>query len=409
MISVGLQGNDGELVMPQQDDSHPSNGLFDDFEAYRTPTSADYRRVLTTGMVVLDTNVLLDLYRYNRQTRDDLLAVLIKIQTQLWVPRQVVTEFWAGRDLALMTRRDSTRDALTSLEKTARGSVDAVTNWAKSIGLDKSATTELTSVLENAYRHVRGTIEFHADDTGMASVRDTTTDPVIEALKRILAGRVGSALSDPDHAEAVREAERRAKEKIPPGYRDDGKPNGRGAGDYLLWEQTLREAQHREVDVLLVTRDVKEDWWRRTLSVTHGPRPELARELKARSGRRLFMTQPQDLLRLGREVLDVTVQDESVEQATRLERPIRRRHLAQARAQSIARADGVCENPNCASPPFSREASAKLLQVTFLQSLAEGGKDDPENMIVLCPNCRALWDYGRGRGGAQDGGGQVSS
>src|SRR5690242_11422468 len=36
------------------------------------------------------------------------------------------------------------------------------------------------------------------------------------------------------------------------------------AGDYLVWTQVLREARQRQCDVLLVTGDVKEDWWRRT-------------------------------------------------------------------------------------------------------------------------------------------------
>ena len=45
--------------------------LFDGFEGYRTPTSDDYRHLLTEGLVVPDTNVLLNLYRYNAQARGD--------------------------------------------------------------------------------------------------------------------------------------------------------------------------------------------------------------------------------------------------------------------------------------------------------------------------------------------------
>ncbi len=46
-------------------------GLYDGFEAYRTPTEVDYRRLLTSGLVVPDTNVFLNLYRYNDETRTD--------------------------------------------------------------------------------------------------------------------------------------------------------------------------------------------------------------------------------------------------------------------------------------------------------------------------------------------------
>jgi hypothetical protein len=44
-------------------DGEDLGGLFDGFEAYRTPAEEDYRTLLTGGLVVLDTNVLLNLYR----------------------------------------------------------------------------------------------------------------------------------------------------------------------------------------------------------------------------------------------------------------------------------------------------------------------------------------------------------
>jgi hypothetical protein len=38
----------------------PDLGLFSEFPGYRTPTDDDYRAVLEYGLVVLDTNVLLN-------------------------------------------------------------------------------------------------------------------------------------------------------------------------------------------------------------------------------------------------------------------------------------------------------------------------------------------------------------
>jgi hypothetical protein len=81
-------------------------GLFDGFEAYQTPTEADYRRLLTDGIVVPDANVLLNLYRYNEQTRNDLFLVLRALGDRLWVPHQVVVEFWRNREAVLQDPRD---------------------------------------------------------------------------------------------------------------------------------------------------------------------------------------------------------------------------------------------------------------------------------------------------------------
>jgi hypothetical protein len=50
--------------------------LFDDFGAFRTPTTDDFTSVLTHGLVAPDANVLLNLYRYTEQARGDLLRAL---------------------------------------------------------------------------------------------------------------------------------------------------------------------------------------------------------------------------------------------------------------------------------------------------------------------------------------------
>lgn len=61
-------------------------GLFDDFGAFRTPAGEDFTAVLTSGLVVPDANVLLNLYRYTEQARKDLLRALGALGDRLWVP-----------------------------------------------------------------------------------------------------------------------------------------------------------------------------------------------------------------------------------------------------------------------------------------------------------------------------------
>jgi hypothetical protein len=70
----------GEDVVVTSSSATAPRGLYDGFEAYRTPSDDDYRDLLTRGTVVVDTNVLLNLYRYNAQTRADLVAVLERLE-----------------------------------------------------------------------------------------------------------------------------------------------------------------------------------------------------------------------------------------------------------------------------------------------------------------------------------------
>jgi hypothetical protein len=84
--------------LPQRNDGVPDNfGMFDGFEGYRKPSAQQQRDALRTALVVVDANVLLNLYRYTATTRDDLFAVLSTVGDRLWVPHQVMREFWRNR------------------------------------------------------------------------------------------------------------------------------------------------------------------------------------------------------------------------------------------------------------------------------------------------------------------------
>jgi hypothetical protein len=100
---------------------------------------------------------------------------------------------------------------------------------------------------------------------------------------------------------------------------DKKKEDETAAGDFLVWEQTLVEAARRTVDVLFITGDVKEDWWREESGERRGPRLELVQELHARAGVRLFMLRPTSLLEHARKHLGVEVRPESVKDAERVE------------------------------------------------------------------------------------------
>ncbi|GAA0366048.1 hypothetical protein GCM10010151_64970 [Actinoallomurus spadix] len=75
--------------------------------------------------------------------------------------------------------------------------------------------------------------------------------------------------------------------------------------------------------------------------------------------------------------------------------PIR---LATARRAVLLRSEGRCENPRCARPaPDLNDHGRPLLEVDHVVGLADGGRDDPEQMIALCPNCHRVKTHGRTR------------
>lgn len=78
-----------------------AHGLFDGFEGYRSVTDDDLQAAVTGWLVVLDTNVLLHLYNYQGQALDDFMRVFEALGDRLFVPHQVLDEFWRNRSTVL--------------------------------------------------------------------------------------------------------------------------------------------------------------------------------------------------------------------------------------------------------------------------------------------------------------------
>lgn len=257
-------------------------GLFDGFEGYRILADADVEEALTTALVAVDANVLLNLYRYNAQTTDDLLAIFVKLGDRLVVPHQAVREFHRNRLAA--------------------------------IGNPEGAAQDLRS--DGSVRDAAG----EADPDGVRVDTPATQDRVLSRLAALLEERVLPRPPDEVWTDLVAEGQRRVDQQVPPGYLDadkaDTNPEG-AAGDFLVYRQACEEAVRRKLDLVVVTADEKEDWWWRHRSVAIGPRPEMVEEFFALSGgRRLLLLTPRGLLQRSA-VLDVQVSPDSLEDAAR--------------------------------------------------------------------------------------------
>ncbi len=301
-----------------RDGLRPPVGLFSGFEGYRTPTDSDYRAILTHGLVVPDANVLLNLYRYDDDAREALVAVLRALGDRLWVPHQVLVEFWRNRESVLRDPRD-VQKTVRDLGELRDRALRAFRTWANRVSLPEEQAARLSQPLSGAFAALTDNVNASDMDEAATFARDTGCDSVLMELEPVLLGRCGLPLSEDEHRAAVQEGLRRVAARLPPGYMDKKKEDDTSAGDFLVWEQTLLEACRRQVDVLFVTGDVKEDWWREESGERRGARLELVQEMQKRAGVRLLMLRPTSLLEHARRHLGVEVRPESVQEAERIE------------------------------------------------------------------------------------------
>ncbi|MFF0729925.1 PIN-like domain-containing protein [Streptomyces sp. NPDC004134] len=316
-------------------------GIFNCEDAYRTPTREDYSHLFTSGMIALDTNVLLNLYRSNEHTRRDTFSALRKLRERLWIPHQVLSEFWRNRDLPSVRghHNSKAKETRAALDKANRSVSDALDRWLRDVHLanDANAKEHLArskKAIERTLNEVKAYIQKQAEEDALKGDSTTQSDPVLTELDELLRGRIGEPYLKSALSAAILEAEKRAEKQVPPGYEDfKEKPVEKAAGDYLMWSQILEEAERRRSDVLLVTGDVKSDWWiPSTPYAPARPRTELTVELRNRADVQLFMVTPSQLLALANEVFNLRVDLRSVSDLERSE---------QARDRSRGYSDGV--------------------------------------------------------------------
>lgn len=296
--------------------------LYQGFEAYRTYTDDALRQALRTCMVAFDTNVLLNLYRYNAETRASIVDVMRALADRLWLPHQVLEEFWRNRERALADPLGQVQQTADELEKLRAAAVEQLSMWVNRAALTKEDALSVESSLNSAFADADALLDGLIDEAEVQRARNTQHDPVLSLLEPVLRGRVGLPMPATAYTEAVKEGNRRADAGEPPGFADAKKASRGGegaAGDYLVWEQLLDEATTRGVPVIFVTGDVKRDWWRFEGNSARGPRVELTREMRARCGQDLFMLRPDKLLELA-DAVAVSVRPGSVEDVERTTR-----------------------------------------------------------------------------------------
>lgn len=290
------------------------------------------------GLVVLDTNVLLNLYQYTPSARDDVLGALEKVKPRLWLPYQVGLEFVQGRHRVVAKRADDLKkgpqfvnqklqQAQKSVLEAAKHVQDLLVRYAQDTEAKEALQTEITGEAVNGLlkpwcdtllSHIETLKRQHDVLPGAPGSSDPVLPPVAELY--------GSRVAEPPGPGAIRERVTEAHtyrfpNQIPPGFSDGGKETAlQSAGDYLLWEEVIERA--RQLDsprlVLLVSADTKEDWYQPAEGGRSArPWPSLADEMRSRADADLRFETPQQFFQGIREFLDATIADATYEEIER--------------------------------------------------------------------------------------------
>ena len=255
-----------------------SPGLYDGFEGYRNPSSDDRDIAVQEWLVVLDTNVLLSLYSFQGSTLDDFVNVFEALGERLFVPHQVLDEFWRNRRTVLKQNQGRHRER-EEIEESFATITKTLHAWHRRV-VDRAAPPPKPALhaLSAASAEVGRLIDAKTSEAAVTTA-DTPTyeDRVLAKLGPLLEGRVGPAPSAEQLEKLMRTGRERLDKRIPPGYMDGGKSPDRAVGDYLVWFQTMQAANERGTGVLLVTATRKKTGGPRVPATSVSPARSLLR------------------------------------------------------------------------------------------------------------------------------------
>lgn len=299
-------------------------GLFPQYDQHK---SADYAAIWKNAIFVFDTNVLLNLYRYQTSTCEELLSVLAQLSERIWIPHHVALEFQRNRlkVIAGQGKRFSEIRNVIDISKTT------LSKEIEKLRLHKRHALINPDPLINGFEALTESFLSELDTLQQAQQTLTSPDPLKERIETLFNEKVGPAYTSQQDVDNLnKEAENRYKLKIPPGYKDEGKDkdgpdefihNGiiykRKYGDYIVWSQLLKKAEtYTPRKLIFITDDSKEDWWSQIDfegMKTTGPRPELIDEaIRIGKLESFLMYKPEGFLQYAKEFLQVKISENTL-------------------------------------------------------------------------------------------------
>lgn len=280
------------------------------FPGYYKKSDIELKGIWDNGIILFDTNVLLNLYRYSDTTRDTILDLIRKFADKIALPHQSALEYNRNRYEVIAEQEKAYKEFLDKIDQIQKD----LQSTSKPPFLSKKIDTELNSVFKDVRKEVEESIKKYCD-----FLKD---DPIFENLTEIFGGKISENFTKEELENIYKEGEIRYKSKIPPGFEDEKNKEGeRKYGDLVLWKQVIQIANKLKKDIILITDERKIDWWWKIKDGRNmGPRQELVEEIKNLAGVDFHMYSSERFLSYGQTYLKEKIDQKALEEIQAMKR-----------------------------------------------------------------------------------------
>lgn len=255
-------------------------------------------------LVVVDSCVLLDYYRYSSQTANSILSNLEYLGERVWIPNQVYIEFKRNYEHILGPNHNKYKNISNNIGTNVKDFENKISRLIKAY--DKYNFPKVKELGDKIKQHL---LNIDKDAKQYKEEIKSEMDLMSELLKsnKMLeyiegvknTGQVGPPLSPAKILSIVNEGEKRFALNLPPGYKDITKSevvkeNLKAEdpiapyGDLIVWKSLIEKAKQEDINIIFTTSDSKADWWEldKNKNIV-APREELLAEFKEETGGKL--------------------------------------------------------------------------------------------------------------------------
>lgn len=348
------------------------------FEEYFDLSEADFKELWESATFVFDTNALLSLFRDKKTTSDELIKIMTDLSERVWIPHQVACEFHKNK-LGVVIQNSKIyspiRSAVDAARKTAIDALGKVKQEFKHHPVMNG--TEAETYINKKFD------EFIADIDKKEKESPTRDyyNKVFEKLVSLLEGTTGEPYTQERMKEILSEGAERCSKQIPPGFVDyEEKKNeeeSRRLGDFIIWKQVIDFSLKNKKNIIFITDDVKDDWWRRVKGEMNGPRVELVKEFRDATASNFYMYTRYSFLKRAKDFLKLRISSKTIEDV-KIDYLANAKHASEVAAMIIKEIEesykdvkGKSESPSNDIERFNQTSQVALLLAGIAKEISE--------------------------------------
>jgi len=327
------------------------------FPGYFRPTPKEFEDLWSNGLIVLDTNILLHLFRYGEETRQEVLDILKALRPRVWIPYRVAFEFarrWRSVDAENRRAYEKLKSGIRKQGASLSGLFNDVARHQ--VINAEAERAKIDEFVENLCKSL--------DDASTSHPTVMEVESILEKIFEIIGDNVGEPPSIEIQAERAKTAQARYLDTIPPGYMDAKHKSGDDQyGDFYIWEEIIDIAARKKTPVIFITDDRKEDWILREDGRDIGPRPELVQEFSTRTGQKFHCYPFRAFLEHAKPYTSVEVSPRAIAEIEEDERHAQREVEAREEARRIAALGLGLTGENWSSAALNADDAGELAAV----------------------------------------------